>query len=287
MSEIQSTNENKQQLRSLLRKYEGRIASMVPRHLDGKRLFQVYMVAAQTSPGLSECVPMSIIGAVVQAAQLGLSLDTVFGEAYLIPRWNKHAQAKVAQFQIGYKGLRKLALQADPELRDVYAHEVYEHDHFSYSYEPPELQFRPAEDPEARGKLKYAYGKAIWRDQYDRFVVLTTPEINKIKKASDAATSGKSPWNTWEEAMWRKSALRKLLGSLTLSADSPLAKAMGAEEVDGEQVAEIESLVATDAPQLSEKPPTALDAVADAAGDEDNNEKMPRRRRRRADSAEA
>jgi len=284
MSEIQGTDQNKQQLRTLLRKYEGKIAAMVPRHLDGRRLFQVYMVAAQKGRGLSECLPMSIIGAIVQAAQLGLSLDTVFGEAYLIPRWNKHQQAKVAQFQIGYKGLRKLALQADPELRDVYAHEVYEHDHFSYTYEPPELKFRPAEDPEARGKLKYAYAKAIWRDEYDRFVVLTTPEINKIKKASDAATSKDSPWTNWEEAMWRKSALRKLLGSLTLSADSPIVKAMGAEDVDGEEAAEMEALPSIeDAPQLGERQP-ALDAVADSAGEQ---QEAPKQRRRRRADAEA
>jgi recombination protein RecT len=290
-NEIQSADESKQALRTMLKRFEGKIISMVPRHLDGKRLFEIYKTTAQTTPGLAECLPISIIGSVVQAAQLGLSLDNVFGEAYVIPRYNKHQKAKVAQFQIGYKGLRKLALQADPELRDVYAREVYENDHFEYTLEPPEMKLKPAEDPAGRGKLRYAYAKGIWRDDYERFHVLTVVDITKIKKASDAAAKGYGPWVDWEEAMWRKSALRAFLGTLTLSADSPLAQAMGAEEIGGDTVAEIESLgPMEDAPQIA-APKSALDAVADGAGDGEQGaakeDKAPKQQRRRRAGASA
>jgi phage RecT family recombinase len=297
-NQIQTTDESKQQLRTLLKRFEGKIISMVPKHVDGARLFEVYRTTAQTTPSLLECVPMSIIGSIVQAAQLGLSLDNVFGEAYLVPRYNKNQGAKVAQFQIGYKGLRKLALLADPELRDVYAREVYENDHFDYTLEPPEMKLRPAEDPSGRGRLKYAYAKGIWRDDYERFHVLTTVDIQKIKKASDAAQKGYGPWVDWEEAMWRKSALRAFLGTLTLSADTPLARAMGAEEITGADVADIESLgPVEDVPQIA-APKSALDAVADNAGEGDQTTlpgaeapaketKPKQQRRRRRDAASA
>jgi recombination protein RecT len=289
MSEIVSPKQKMANLRSLLmnEKVQAQIMSALPRHIDGKRLFRVYLTAVQTTPRILECDTVSVIGAVIQAAQVGLSLDSVFGEGFLIPRWNKNTNTFVAQFQTGYKGLRKLAFTSDKGIRDIYARVVYENDVFEYAYEPATLRHTPA-DADTRGPLKYAYAKVIWKeDNYDRFIVVGTPEINKAKGASDSAKKGFGPWIDNTEAMWAKTALRRLCDTLTLSADSDLARAMvseDSEEAGRHAVAGLDldfsSLsAASAAPQLQEPTTSALDQLAEQSGGQTPAPVQQRRRR--------
>jgi recombination protein RecT len=237
MSEIIPPKQKMANLRTMLmsEKVQAQILSALPRHMDGKRLFRIYLTAVQTTPRILECDPVSVIGAVMQAAQVGLSLDSVFGEGFLIPRWNKNTNCFVCSFQTGYKGLRKLARDSDSKIRDIYARVVFENDQFEYAYEPASLMHRPT-DSEVRGALKYAYAKVIWHSKddgsYDRFVVVGLPEIKKAMSASDSAKKGYGPWIDNTEAMWAKTALRRLCDTLTLSADSDLAKAMVSEDTE-------------------------------------------------------
>lgn len=234
-NEIVPAKQKLANLRSLLtsEKVTRQIMAALPRHIDGQRLFRVYLTAVQTTPRILECDPISVVGAVIQAAQVGLSLDNVFGEGFLIPRWNKNTQGFVCGFQTGYKGLRKLALQSDKGIRDIYARVVHQNDRFEYSYEPKHLVHTPSEDPDARGPLKYAYAKVIWKeDSYDRFVVVTSAEIKKAQSSSDAYKKDYGPWIENPEAMWAKTALRRLCETLTLSAETDLARAMVAEDAD-------------------------------------------------------
>jgi recombination protein RecT len=284
MPEVMDPKKRIAEMRALLLRSEKTIVKRFPGGVNASRMFTLYLDYVRLSPSVQECHPQSVLGAVIQAAALGLSLDTVFGEAYLVPRWSKRLGQKVAQFQTGYKGLRKLALQADPELRDIYARVVREHDVFEYSYEPPGISFRPGAAA-ARGALRYAYARALWKDRYDRFVVLDGHDIQRIKEASDAYRSGKrdkqkqdSPWFQWEEAMWEKSAIRQLCGTLTLSVEAPLAQAFKQEEIGGDEaiIAEGVEIVAPEgggereepaasAPTEAAAPASALDQVVEQA----------------------
>lgn len=58
------------------------------------------------NPQLKNAEPMSVIGAAMIAATLQLQVNQAVGQAYIIP------YGKVAQFQIGYKGLLQLALRS-------------------------------------------------------------------------------------------------------------------------------------------------------------------------------
>lgn len=235
-SEIVPAKQKMANLRALLTsdKVAGQIMNALKGTVeDKKRMFRVYLTAMQTTPKILECEPISVIGAIMQAAQVGLSLDTVFGEAFLIPRWNKNAGATVCGFQIGYKGLCKLARTSDHGLRDIYARVVYQNDHFSYSYEPKRLEHTPCEDPDARGPLKYAYAKVIWKeDNYDRFVVVTQAEIKKAQAASDSFKKNFGPWLDNPDAMWAKTSLIRLCKTLNLNAESDLSKALAADDAE-------------------------------------------------------
>jgi recombination protein RecT len=264
MSEIVDPRKRLTEIKQLLLQSEKQIVRALPRHLDPARMFRVYLTAVQTTPALFECTNLSIIGAVMQAAQLGLSLDPRFVEAFLIPRRNKYQQnVKVAAFQTGYKGLRKLALNGDPNLRDIYARVVHERDIFEFTYEPEKLVHSPALDAKP-GALRVAYAKAVWKDGYTRVLLATPAIIAKARESSDAARKEGSPWDVHPDMMWAKTALRRLCESLTLSTESPLAKAFHFEDSDkgGEDGVTLEPTETNGGGTVAANP---LDRVADEA----------------------
>lgn len=208
-----------------LERAKPKIVQCIPTHLNPERMFRVYMMACVNNQRLASCTPMSLLGGVMQAAQFGLSLDTVTGEAWLIPRRSKHHQGKtLAVFQIGYKGLRKLARQGDEDLQDVFGYAVHENDEFSYHYgEEPKIEVhRPNEDDP--GRMRAAYAVAVWKGGYRRFVVVTKGDILRAQAANwDAAQKDDSPWKQHPEAMWVKTATARLCRQLVLRTDVQVA----------------------------------------------------------------
>jgi len=202
-----------------------KIMQCIPSHLNAERMFRVYMMACLSNPRLLGCTPLSLVGGVMQAAQFGLSLDVVTGEAWLIPRRSKMHQGKeLAVFQIGYKGLRKLARQGDEDLQDVFGYPVHENDLFVYEYgEAPKITVhKPALGDE--GKIRAAYAVAVWKSGYRRFVVVGPHDILRAQSSNfDAAQKPDSPWRQHPEAMWVKTATARLCRQLVLRSDVQVA----------------------------------------------------------------
>lgn len=68
---------------------------------------------------LADCEPASLFNACLTATSLGLPINNNLGFAYIIP------YGKQAQFQIGYKGFRQLAINSN-QYRDLDVKAVYE-----------------------------------------------------------------------------------------------------------------------------------------------------------------
>jgi len=64
------------------------------------------------SDKLKDADTTSIYTAALLAASLDLPINPNFGFAYIVPYWNGKAKKQEAQFQIGYKGLRQLAIRS-------------------------------------------------------------------------------------------------------------------------------------------------------------------------------
>ena len=62
--------------------------------------------------GLQECQPLTVMFAALKATALNLPLDNSLGMAYCIPYKDNKRGITVAQFQIGYKGFKQLALRS-------------------------------------------------------------------------------------------------------------------------------------------------------------------------------
>lgn len=102
MSELTQTNSVKSLLNSDAVKQ--RFAEMLGKNANG--FLVSVMNAVNSNSSLQKCEPNSILMAAATAASLNLPVDNNLGHSYIIPYGAK------AQFQIGYKGFKQLAMRS-------------------------------------------------------------------------------------------------------------------------------------------------------------------------------
>jgi len=200
----------------MIKAMEPEIKKALPQVITPERFTRMALSALNTTPKLAECSQMSFLGALMNAAQLGLEPNTPLGQAYLIPYRNKGKLE--CQFQIGYKGLIDLANRND-NFQTVQARCVYENDVFSYEYGlNPDLHHIPAR--ENKGKLIFVY--AMWKTVNGGFgfEVMSKEDIdNHARRFSQSFGSSYSPWKTNYEAMAMKTVIKKCLKYAPLKTD--------------------------------------------------------------------
>lgn len=198
----------KKGLMSLIQSMKPQIEKALPTVLTGERFTRMVLTAISTTPQLAECTPQSFMGAMMQAAQLGVEPNTPLGQAYLIP-YRNHGQME-AQFQLGYKGLIDLAYRSG-EITDVSAHEVRENDEFEYELGlTPKLRHVPALKDRGEAILYYA----VWHTKSGGygFEVMSREDVQKHAQAySQSARSNYSPWTKNFDAMAKKTVLKQAL----------------------------------------------------------------------------
>lgn len=235
-------------MKDWINKSQGAIAKALPSTITPERFTRMATTAVTMNPDLGKCTPASFIGAMLQAAALGLEPNTALGQAYLIPYNRKDKQSgqwyKEAQFQIGYRGLIELAHRSG-DFKSIEAHVVYENDEFEYELGlDPKLKHKPA--MKNRGDVTWVY--AIYKLQSGGygFEVMSVEDINTHReKYSKAKTS--SPWDTSWEAMAKKTVIKQALKYAPLK--SEFVKAMNKEDVTlnfKEELAETDEFVMPD-----------------------------------------
>ena len=144
----------------MLQKAAPRIKACLPGHLTPERVIRVALTTIQRTPKLLLCSPLSIIGGIVQASELGLELNGFLGEAYLVPFYNHQSSWSTkleAQFQAGYRGLISLARRSG-EVSFIKPVLVYEWDVFKiYEGSDSRIEHEPDVDHPDRG-LRYEQG---------------------------------------------------------------------------------------------------------------------------------
>lgn len=180
----------------------------LPKVLTPERFTRIALTALSNTPELKKSTAASLMGGLMQAAQLGLEPNTPLGQAYLIPYKNKGILE--CQFQVGYKGMLDLAYRSDT-IKTVQAYVVYENDKFEYELGlEPKLKHIPA--TENRGEPVQVY--AIFKTNNDGygFEVMSIEDVrNHGKKYSKSFNSQYSPWTTNFEEMAKKTVIKKVL----------------------------------------------------------------------------
>lgn len=193
-------------MQDLIISMKGQIEAALPSVITGERFARMVLTAMSNTPQLASCTPKSFLGAMMQAAQLGLEPNTPLGEAYLIPFWN-HGTLE-CQFQVGYKGMISLAHRSGLY---VQAHEVYENDEFDVEYGlDPKLVHKPVFKD--RGNVVAYYG--MWKDKDGNFgfEVMSREDIEAhARKYSQSYGKGFSPWKTNFDEMAKKTVIKKAL----------------------------------------------------------------------------
>lgn len=191
------------------------IQSCLPKHMTPERMCRIAVQTISKSKQLQRCSPQSLVAAIVEASSLGLEID-VRGQAYLVP------YGTTVTLIPGYKGLMDLAYRSG-RVANIYAETVCENDEFTFRLGlSPTLEHTP--NLEDRGDLRAVYAVARLKEADPVFVVLGKSEVEKVRKSSKA--SGDGPWKTWEEEMWKKTAIRRLCKYLPLSPEMQRAVAI-------------------------------------------------------------
>jgi recombination protein RecT len=191
----------------LIERQRSGIERALPAGMNVERFTRVAITAVKMTPALLKCDSVSLLGAVMLSAQLGLEPGPL-GHAYLVPFGTQ------VQFIPGYKGLIDLAMRSG-KVTSIYAHEVRVGDEFDFEWG---LEQRLVHKPAAkRGEVThvYAVGKLAVGDPV--FMVLTRDEVEGYRARSKAGKSG--PWVTDWTAMALKTAVRRLVTWLPLSVE--------------------------------------------------------------------
>ena len=195
-------------LKGLIRAMEPQIKNALPTVMTPERFTRIVLTALSSNPKLGQCTPNSFLGAMMQAAQLGVEPNTPLGQAYLIPYRNKGTLE--CQFQLGYKGLIDLAYRSGA-VQSIQAHEVHENDEFEYSYGlDGTIRHKPA--LKDRGPVIAYYGVWKTKDGGYGYEVMSVNDVISVRdQYSKAADSKFSPWATNFDAMAKKTVLKRAL----------------------------------------------------------------------------
>jgi recombination protein RecT len=204
--------------------------------VDPRQYIEAALIAATKEPKLFRCTPESLMLALKQCAQTGLTLGRT---AHLLPF------GTTATFCPDYKGLIELAMGsgkvASIRTRAVYANEV-----FSY-YEDvggPVMHHEPKLSGD-RGPIIGAYAIADLR--FNRFKVewMTRDDIEVIRRKSQSWSSGSLDDKDWYA---RKTVVRRLCKTLPQSKQLQAALTIDAE-ADGIPDGEMD-IVPNDTPRV-------------------------------------
>lgn len=205
-------------LRSMLDKQKEEIAKALPAQMDVEKMIRVALTAVHKTPALLKCDPLSIVGCVMQAAELGLELSGVLGQCYMVPRYNKHIGMDAASFQVGYRGFQTLAYRSG-KVQAFPLRVVYERDKFTVAYGTSHyIIHEPFLDGDP-GKVRafYAVLKFTGGGEAD-FEVMSIQQM-EAHRDKYRSTKGVGPWDTNFEEMGKKTVCRRLAKRAPVSTD--------------------------------------------------------------------
>jgi recombination protein RecT len=215
----------------LARDLAPQIRLALPKHLDGDRMARVALTALRTNRDLADCDKFSFAASILQAAQLGLEVNTPLGHAYLIPRKGQ------CTLQLGYQGMIELARRSG-QVSSIFAYTVHAGDVFEYTLGlDPTLKHIPNLDvDQSEATMTFVYAVAALKGgENDRqFVVLSKRQVDARKARGGRGDGNFGPaWKSDYLAMARKTAVRALFTWLPKSPEMARATVVDDREVTG------------------------------------------------------
>lgn len=197
------------QLTPLAPRFEAALAGLLP----VPKLIQSVLISVERTPRLLECTPDSIMRCAMTFACLGLPVDGITGQGFMLP-FRDHGTLK-AQSVIGYCGYNTLGARGQMTINGEV---VREGDEFEYELgSSPFLRHRPMLGNS--GRIIASWATASHKDRPPIVSILSIDEIMAIKAKSPGGQRSDSPWNDTAvgfPAMSSKSAKRRLRRSMPM-----------------------------------------------------------------------
>ncbi len=142
--------------------------------------------------------------AIVNIANIGLSLNPALAHAYLVPRKNKVC------LDISYRGLLAIAFRSGAIVMSN-QNVVKEGETFILNGmdECPTHQYDPFDEKRHTKKTRGAYCSAKLPNGDWQTVTIDAADLLKIKNTSPSSKSSTSPWSNWSEQMEIKSVIKR------------------------------------------------------------------------------
>lgn len=246
----------------------GRLAKVLPDNLKPERLIRQTLTLAAREPKILQCSQISILTALVQAAELHLELAGPLGQAYLVPRWNSKNRCNEATFQVGYRGLITLAYRSE-KVTSFQIRTVYEKDEFDIELGVhPRIHHKPFLDGDPGvGRCYYCVSHLV-KEGYE-LEVMSRCQIDAHRdRYAKGYEKDYSPWQSAYDAMAGKTVAKRLAKRLPLSVQFATAAELDDSHERGEFSTPLRAGARTEelAGRLAGN--DALDALPDLAGEE-------------------
>lgn len=182
---------------------------------NGTRFITSIVSAVQNNPQLQECTNQSILSAALLGESLNLSPSPMLGYYYLVP-FNDRQRGKVAQFQIGYKGLIQLAIRSGQYKKiNVMAIKEGELEYFDPLNEDIKVNLMVS-DWNAREKAKTIgyYATFELTNGFKKSIYWSKEQMEAHAEQYSMGYKAKKGYTFWEkdfDAMAYKTMLRQLL----------------------------------------------------------------------------
>lgn len=182
---------------------------------NGTRFVTSIVSAVSNNPQLQECTNQSILSAALLGESLNLSPSPMLGYYYLVP-FNDKNKGKVAQFQIGYKGLIQLAIRSGQYKKiNVMAIKEGELEYFDPLNEDIKVNLMVS-DWNAREKAKTIgyYATFELTNGFKKSIYWSKEQMEAHAEQYSMGYKAKKGYTFWEkdfDAMAYKTMLRQLL----------------------------------------------------------------------------
>lgn len=204
--------------------------------------FRSNLVRLYDTTALKDCEPMSVLGAAMQVANLQLDLDPNLGQAYVLARWDNKNKCYVASFQIGYQGLLELSRRSG-EIKRIEAHTIWEKEKYEYFFDDEKgtvIKHFPLSPSQRGDKRVAAYFVAFLENGSVHKEFMWAEEVEYLKKESlDKIKPEYQKYSPWmsnfisEDAMWKKTVIRRGLKYLPKTSEIETIVAIEDEESKG------------------------------------------------------
>lgn len=210
-----STKELKKRIEDI--KPQALKSGFIPVQFEKESSFALQIWNDPKNSYLRQSTMQSFLTSIMNVAKIGLTLNPVAKEAYLIPRYDHHSNSVVCSLEPSYIGIVKLLTDAG-SVKSIQTNIVYEGDDIDFdmaSANPIVKHIPYVVTGNEKGGIKFVYSKAILHDGTIQVEYMSYAEIMEIRgfsesyKAYEAKKAKSSIWVTWEAEMCRKTVIKR------------------------------------------------------------------------------